>query len=322
MNKFDNKFQQEMETHLIDFKINKQYLPSNSKKAWLYNDIGDNLFPPIRHGFLQYIYDEAIPLHDYINHVRSSQAYCINTLYPILIQDLKSILDLFGIKVGRSLKKLTGFQFEYSPETNVLGEWKSDANRPEEYVTAVDLKIDTEDDKEKRILFLIEVKFTESYFTSCGGFDSGGNTGETRLACQNSKELLQDFNKCYLHGANGKGKLRRTYFNHFMPLSSYFENTSFADQCPFIPLHQCLRNHALVRYHRNLGDETYFVLMHHEMNTAILGEWKNYITILKPSIQTELFSLTGKEVVENSGIDTLKLYYRDRYTLSYDTNST
>ncbi len=79
--KFDNEFQMLMEDKLINFKECRQYLPSKSKKSWMYADFSENLFPPIRHGFMQYIYDYAIPLHDYINHVRSSQAYCINTFF-------------------------------------------------------------------------------------------------------------------------------------------------------------------------------------------------------------------------------------------------
>ena len=316
MNKFDNDFQCKMESHLIDFKIGKQYLPSKSKKGWLYNDIADNLFPPIRHGFLQYIYDEAMPLHDFINHVRSSQAYCINIFYPVLTQNPSSLLSLLGNKIGRPIKTLIDFQFEHSPETNVLGEWKSDSNKPEEYVTAVDLKIDTKDDSGYPVQFLIETKFTESYFTQCGGFNSGGNIGETRLACENGKELLRDFNLCYLHGSNGKGKLKRTYFNHFSYLLSHFHDTAFSDRCPFIQSHQCLRNHSLVRYYRNSGVDSFFVLMHHELNETIVQEWKKYVDLLQPSSQKELLRITGKEVVDISEIESLKSYYRDRYTLN------
>jgi hypothetical protein len=322
MNKFENEFQKEMELHLVKFKVENQYLPSNSKKAWLYNDVADNLFPPIRHGFLQYIYDEALPLHDFIDHVRSSQAYCINTLYPVLTQKPKSLLALLGEKVHKDLTLMKGFQFEYSPETNVLGEWRSEANRPEEYVTAVDLRIDAQNNTGDRILFLIEVKFTESSFGSCGGFDSGGNTGETRRACENGKELLKDFNACYLHGSNGKGKLRRTYFGRFEPMKSHFDEASFGGKCPFINLHQCLRNHALARYHRSNGEESYFGLLHHEANESIVEEWQKYVSLLQTGSRAEVFSLTGKEVVENSGIETLKAYYRDRYTLSQGAQGT
>jgi hypothetical protein len=315
MNKFDNDFQKEMEEHLLMFKVERQYLPSHSKKAWLYNDVADNLFPPIRHGFLQYIYDEAMPLHDYVNHVRSSQAYCINVLYPVLSQNPSALLNLLESKINAHLTSLLGYEFEYSPETNILGEWKSESNKPEEYVTSVDLRIDTQDDHGKRVIFLVEVKFTESSFTQCGGFNSGSNVGETRKACLKGDELLRDYGLCYLHGANGKGKLRRTYFNYFEPLQAHFVEASFDGECPFVHLHQCLRNHALAHYHQRAGDACYFVLLHHEMNESIAQAWKKYAGLLQPKNDAELLTLTGKEVVDGSGMDTLKAYYRDRYTL-------
>ena len=315
MNKFENQFQKKMEEHLIKFKVERQYLPSNSKKKWLYNDIADNLFPPIRHGFLQYIYDEAMPLHDYINHVRSSQAYCVNILYSVLTLNPNSLLKLLGHKINKVLKTVTNFQFEHSPEKNELGEWKSDTNKPEEYVTAIDLRIDTIDSLNKRIVFLIEVKFTEPSFSQCGGFNSGGNVNETRNACEDGKELFKNFNLCYLHGSDGKSKLKRTYFNYFPPLSKYFCEPAFSNECPFIQTHQCLRIHALAR---SIEDESYFVLLHHEKNEAIRQEWKKYVSILQPEFRTQLLTLTGMEVVDHSEIDTLQAYYRDRYTLSGD----
>ena len=316
MNKFDNDFQREMEAHLLRFKIAKQYLPSNSKKAWLYNDIADNLFPPIRHGFLQYIYDEAIPLHDFINHVRSSQAYCINTFYPVLTQNPDALLALLSKKIKRTLKSLTRFQFEYTPDTNVLGEWKSDLNKPEEYVTAVDLRLDMEDNNGKKVVFLIEVKFTESSFSHCGGYNSGGNTGETRAACSNGLDILKDYNLCYLHGSNGRGKLKRKYFKFFEPMTDYFKDSAFSGECPFIELHQCLRNHALVRHLISTGVDAYFVLLYHEKNKYILEQWHKYKTLLHPERSSNLFEICGEEIVEHSKLETLQSYYKDRYNLS------
>lgn len=81
-----NVFQEQMETHLVEFKTNQQYLPPiNDKKQWQYHDIADNIFPPIRHGLLQYLYDKSVPLHDYVNHVRSSQMFCINIFYQQIL---------------------------------------------------------------------------------------------------------------------------------------------------------------------------------------------------------------------------------------------
>jgi hypothetical protein len=193
MKKFDNDFQKEMEYHLIQFKEGAQYLPSATKgKRCFYSELSDNLFPPIRHGFSQYIFEKGMPLHDFVNHVRSSQAYCINILYPLISQNKSELINLLNTKIKEKIVEIKGFEFEYSPETNILGEWKSDENRPEEYITAVDLRLDVISNHKELITLLIEVKFTESGFTNCGGFNSGGNQGELRVPCNNANILLQD----------------------------------------------------------------------------------------------------------------------------------
>ena len=83
MSKQMTDFQKEMEEHLINFKEQNQYISyNNPKRRWRYNDLSDNIFPPVRHGVQQVLYDNYIPLHDYINHVRSSQAFGINAFIP------------------------------------------------------------------------------------------------------------------------------------------------------------------------------------------------------------------------------------------------
>jgi len=69
-------FPEEMERHLISFKENAQYIPAtNPRKQWEYLEITDNLYPPIRHGFMQYAYDSAVSFHDYARHVRRDFPY-------------------------------------------------------------------------------------------------------------------------------------------------------------------------------------------------------------------------------------------------------
>ena len=299
-----------MEDHLIKFKEEEQYLPSASKnKRCFYSELADNLFPPIRHGFSQYIFEKGMPLHDYVNHVRSSQAYCINLLYPMISQNKSGLLQLINSKIKEKVTEIKGFEFEYSPETNILGEWKSDQNRPEEYVTAVDLRLDLLSNKKEIITLLIEVKFTESGFTSCGGFNSGGNQGNLRLPCDNSSILLTDYTQCYLNGA----KLKRHYFIPDYNPTKSFKTEIFKKECPFINNHQCLRNHSLAK-HLTKNQKTYFVLLYHENNTSIFDAWNKYKSILKNS--DDVFEIKGKEIIIASDNSNLKKYYQDRYTLT------
>jgi hypothetical protein len=310
MKKFDNDFQREMENHLIKFKEEEQYLPSASKgKRCFYSELSDNLFPPIRHGFSQYIFEKGMPLHDYVNHVRSSQAYCINLLYPMISQNKSGLLNLLNTKLKEKITEIKGFEFEYSTETNILGEWKSDENRPEEYVTAVDLKLDLVSSLKELISLLLEVKFTESGFTNCGGFNSGGNQGDFRLPCNDSSILLSDFTKCYLNGA----KLKRHYFSSTFNPEKSFKKEVFQKDCPFISNHQCLRNHSLAKHLSN-HQKTYFGLLYHEENESILKAWKDYKSILNNT--DDLFEIKGIEIISASNNANLKKYYQDRYTLT------
>jgi hypothetical protein len=120
MSKYSNEFQERIENHLIIFKEENQYLLAKSeKKRFLYSDLSDNFYPPLKHGLLQYIYENGIPLHDYANHVRSSQAFAFNLLfYPIKKQE--ELLKYLSRKIGNELVLITGFEFEYSPEPNIL----------------------------------------------------------------------------------------------------------------------------------------------------------------------------------------------------------
>lgn len=304
-----------MEDHLITFKEKKQYLPTKSKKKWLYSDLSDNLFPPSRHGFLQYVYDNAMPLHDYINHVRSSQAYCVNIFFYLLQNFRKEMVDYFNINLNLQIDEIEKFEFEHSPEENILGEWKSEANKPEEYVTAVDLIILGKRHDGTKQAILIEVKFTEASFSECGGYNSGANTEEMRNACKSGKLLVEDFKNCYLHGCKGKSNLKQKYFELLL-LSNTYESSAFDGICPFITTHQCLRNHAMMQWFLNAGYDARLCLVHHEDNTAIVEKWEQYNQLLKPSQKSKLYAISGKDLINKVGDEYLKSYYKDRYVLN------
>ena len=310
-----NKFQEDIENHLIDFKSKKQYLPPTNKKKWLYHDMSDNLFPPIKHGFLQYIYDSGMPLHDFVNHVRSSQIFCINLFYHLIKNEPDKLLKVVSNYTQIDLIQIETFEFEFSSDSNVLGEWKSDANRPEEYVTATDLFIKVRDKFNKALGLIIEVKFSENDFTNCRGFISKGNSNDTKIVCSDGKLLLNDFKACYLQGANGKSKLSRKYLDFFK--KSDFVESAFLQKCPFIFNHQCIRNHSLLRalIADNKIDYGYFVLVHHDSNENIIKEWNDYKSILEDSIAKEIIRINAGEFVEESGNDNFIKYFKDRYLI-------
>ncbi|MDR2916551.1 MAG: hypothetical protein LBV74_17275 [Tannerella sp.] len=111
--------------------------------------MSDNLFPPIKHGFLQYAYNSGMPLHNYVNHVRSSQIFCVNLFFHLIQYEKCVLLSVLSKQIGVALVELMHFKFEFSADKNVLGEWKSNDNCPEEYVTATDLYIKAKDNQNK-----------------------------------------------------------------------------------------------------------------------------------------------------------------------------
>ena len=102
-----NEFKLKMEQHLIEFKESRQFLPGvNPNKLWQYFEMSDGIYPPTKHGFLQYIYDNAITLHDYADHVCSSQIFGFNLMYPFVIKEPDLLVQLFSDKLGLALSRL------------------------------------------------------------------------------------------------------------------------------------------------------------------------------------------------------------------------
>ena len=306
MNKNANAFIEKMDEHLIMFKEEKQYIPSKSeKKRFLYSDLSDNFLPQIKYGLLQYIYENGIPLHDYVNHVRSSQAFAFNLLF-FPLQKQEGLLKCLSQKIGKKLILIKNFELEYSPETNILGEWKSDNNRPEEYVTSVDAFVETVSDEGDFINFFFEVKFTESSFGKCGGYSSNANIGDLRIACDNSEKLMDNYKLCYLNGL----KLNRTYFDEEFNPKLNFKPDMFVSKCPFVMFHQCLRNHSLSY---KMDYKTYFCLVYHDENNEILEQWNLYKNLCKDT--TTLLDIKASDIVRSVGDKQYQKYFVDRYLL-------
>ena len=307
-------FQKSIEEELIRFKEEQQFLPGkNARKKWQYFDISDNLFPPIKHSFLQFAYDNAVPLHDYVTHVRSSQIFGINLLYPLLIDRDKghgALLNIFNRIVNEQFTSITEFEFEYSPDKDLLGEWPGDT-KPSEYITAVDITIKFENKNREKFMFFNEIKFTEDEFSPCNGITSSGCTFENRKNCENFRNVIDDNTKCYLH-KKVRRRSARKYFEYFD-----FQNELLLEQkeCPFINNNQCMRNHALARAMKS--DEkfkgTYFGLIYHDKNNDIEEEWKKYNNLFRD--QSELFSIKASEIVREYENNIYKLYFEKRYGL-------
>ncbi len=302
-----------MELRLIKFKEEVQFLPSNNeKKKWQYFDVSDNLYPPIKHSFLQHAYDTAVPFHDYVNHVRSSQIFGINLLFPLLSDQKgnghKALIELMNKKLKTEIKAIESFQFEYSPDDDWLGEWPG-KTKPSEYITSADVFIIAAAGNQK-IGILLEVKFTESEFGACNGITSNGCSSEDRANCDDFTKVKHYIDNCYLHKKH-KARSARKYFTYFdMDSDVRLEN----NLCPFRNNNQCIRNHALARALKKFGDmNAFFGLIYFDGNETINTQWNQYLKVMNNS--SELFSIKASEVVDAYGAfdSTYKLYFQKRY---------
>jgi hypothetical protein len=309
------EFQKNIEEKLIKFKEELQFLPSNNpKRKWQYFDISDNLYPPIKHSFLQYAYDNSVPFHDYVNHVRSSQIFGINLFYPLLTDENnghKILLKIFGDIADTTLKKIIKFNFEYSPDKDLLGEWPG-KQKPSEYITATDILIVTQAEDDEKIIFLIEIKFTENEFSPCNGINSKGCSTENRQNCENFKNIIiENREKCYLH-QKYKQRSARKYFEYF---EFKRELEIVNKECPFIGNNQCIRNHALARALKSVEryKKAFFGLVYYDENKDIEIEWKNYANLFKN--KDELFCIKSSDIIRNYNNTIYKLYFEKRYGL-------
>ena len=276
------------------------------RKRWEYLEFTDNLYPPIRHGFLQYAYKDSIAFHDYARHVRSSQIFCFNVLYPIISQ---TKLEEFIIeKLSLENYELSKWHFEYQPEKNYLGEWRG-KQKPIDYITSVDfVAFLTSKVNNAIIAVFIEVKFSEENFSKCGGFTSNGN--DNKSFCRKSFDINDVNNQCYL--IKNKG---RKYFD----LTKYLYNNYIKENCPFSKNNQCQRNHALAvaLKNDNIIDRYFFGLLYHDDNDLIFNEWINYKSQCTQNENENLFEIKASEIVGISNDPIYRKYHKDRYLIKH-----
>lgn len=297
-------FSARMQNHLVDFKEKRQYLPpTNPRKRWEYVEIADNLYPPIRNGFLQYAYDASIDFHDYARHVRSSQTFCFNLFYPLVKQG--NLLTVFAEKLGLGPCDLTDWHFEYQPEEDYLGEWQG-SEKPIDYITSVDVALFFRKGDGVRGVVLCEVKFTEAHFSKCGGYGSNGN--QAKDFCGKGFALQAVPERCYL--VNKKGR------RYFELTRDTYENPT-AQECPFRDNNQCQRNHAFGKalVSASKVDEAYFGLVYHDDNEEILKEWRKYRKQCRSPEQSHLFEVRASEIVSVCADETLRRYFAERYLI-------
>jgi hypothetical protein len=210
-------------------------LPDGHRRKAYYEPIADEI--------LNYLDEEKIAIHTETLNLKSSQAACLNFLFPFRL-DLSLATRVFKFLLP-GLKEVTGIDFEYTgpiEATQWLGEplgGQRGQNR-----TSIDAAIFWEDEDSRHRVALVEWKYTERNFGVCSAFTNGSRA--EREVCR-SINVAEDHNpaqRCQL--TNGKRHRSRRYWEHMKKAGISLKAFENLQGCPFQgPLYQLMRQFLL-----------------------------------------------------------------------------
>ena len=216
-------------------------------------------YPTIADAVVKYCEKEDIALHSEVLNLRSSQACCFNVLFPLRGHPKLAMAVLAPILPG--VTEVVSIDFEWTgPKelTEWLGEPKG--GKRGQNRTSIDAAITWCDDR-RSLLTLVEWKYTERAFGSCGGFNSPRNSNKS------SCTLAGAFGSgCYLRDAHG-----RRYWQLLEQAGIQPEQWK-SRACPFIgPFYQLMRQYLVAAFCRQngLADEAYVLAATFRGNTSL-----------------------------------------------------
>ena len=220
---------------------------------------------------------QPFPLHKWIHHGLSSQAFLFNLLGPLVADKQWHILDEILHQAGIQLStSITSAEFEVE-DRKVFNELRGQP-------TSIDLCLYA-GDLEK---VFVEFKFTEKNFGGCSVFNDGDCDG---------RNPANDFNLCYLHN-NEKCKYK--YWELMQKHSLLTKQMKRDSQCPFSTLYQLYR---LILF--ALEKNGHFLLIYDERNPSFLVERDNIkrglfnrvYQSLPKNIQTKCHTLSVQSIL-------------------------
>jgi hypothetical protein len=330
------KFQKDMYVHLINWKwknitkevgiYTKKDKNTGSVNIYEYDAILPKsvhdkfplIYPSIITDLLAHKEEYPFKLHEFFNHVVSSQAANVNLFLPLLLHPkaneiLRLLKSDFESLATDQLYK--GFRIEYwdgnsNNESGLLADHSAIAGTDSDIAIAYYNK-----DKEP-CLWLIEHKLTEKEFTTCGSFKSDGN--KTKELCKKSyAEIIKDKNLCYNVHA-----LKREYWNITEEHQSFFANANTHASCPFKGgMNQLWRNQLMGLALEKSGKfkHVYFSVVHHPENDALnesMNEYKQLIANNKKfSHFTSKDVINAAEKIGDSAVDEWVSWYKGLYNV-------
>ena len=248
-------------------------------------------YPPIYKPLLKYLREENIEQHTSALNLKSSQVCCFNFLFPFRLELEISPKLLSSALPG--VRKISAIEFEYTGPngaTNWLGE--PPGGKRGMYRTSVDAAIRWQDEKDANRLTLIEWKYTEAEFGSCGGYNSRGNQQKDKCCTLSAKSIwCNPRSNCYLE-TDITNLISRRYWEHLSQAGISIVPLDNNLGCPFQgPFYQLLRLYLLREYcQQTLTDID-------RVDVAVIGFRKNVYLLRMPPRPSYLHR-TGGNVIE------------------------
>lgn len=287
---------------------------SNMWRHWT-----DGIYPAYRGLAEAAVHADAVRLHSFSAHLRSSQAFAFNLFLPFREGRSARLSERVSALVGARLT-IDQVQFEWIPPGGLLGEVAGDRPIGDEPATAADVVLWCRLRFRRPAAVLLEVKLSEGEFTHCGGRDSPGNLRKD--VCHSAKLFFAEPRDCYLRRTK-RAKRDRRYWEIFTrshgSVQKAFPHADLDGPCPFAyDMQQPMRNLAIARgmEQESMAQQAWFALCAHDANLDISARWAEWSRLLPEPSQAPV--LPASEIVragEAEGLKEWAAYMRERYQL-------
>jgi len=226
-------------------------------------------YEPLADEILDYLDTHGIQQHTELLNLKSSQAACLNLLFP-----LRRDLRLATVVLNPFLPKLaavTGIEFEYTAQNESAGDdgctrWLGEppGGKRGQNRTSIDAAVFWLDTQGKQHATLVEWKYTERSFGVCSAFDKA--KGQVKQQC-----LADEFSENCLLTSGGPYRSRK-YWSRLAPSGIALSRASPMPGCPFRgPFYQLMRQFLVGRYmiEKELVQHANVVAVHFGRNTAL-----------------------------------------------------
>ncbi len=316
-----NPFERQEILHLVHYKRNTLGIQEDGryskKPSYTYphllpdGSLCKAFYEPMAAPIFDYLNDEGIQQHTELLNLKSSQAACLNLLFPLRMNpDLATtVMQVFL----PSLSVVTGIEFEYTAQdelkkdlgcTQWLGEppnGKRGQNR-----TSIDAAIFWNSTEGKRCATLIEFKYTERSFGVCSAFDKANH--DEKLECLQNSYV----SNCLL--TKGGPYRNRKYWQRLsdsgLPATAFHQVSG----CPFRgPFYQLMRQYLISKYmeEAEIVDHAEIRVLHFQGNQAL------------EQLPSELKALGHKTVIDSwnaltSGESMIQHFSAESLMAAYD----